>query len=186
MKTDRATVARAVDLLDGRTIKAPACADAMRVQLTDRFTGVTSLNFEVAHVFAVIIGLCAAGSSQAAQAAEPTGTLTLACQGTKTYKEAGAHSQERTEPFSRGIIVNLTDRTVTGLDNGPLLTIDSISETTIRFGSYFFSKDAISTNNGTIDRLTGDMAATSILTHTTGGASKWSYSLKCKPTQRMF
>jgi hypothetical protein len=72
-----------------------------------------------------------------------------------------------------GIIVNLTDRTVTGLEDEPPLTIRSVNETTIAFGRFECSgclevpsKDPSKDNTvsvtvgGTIDRLTGDIAAT--------------------------
>jgi hypothetical protein len=117
--------------------------------------------------------------SIAAQAADTT--LMLACEGTKTFRmEGGNYPLEKTDPISLGIIVNLTARTVTGLDEP--LTITSINESTIRF-DYFhkYSDGTLVTIGGTIDRLTGDMAATSAFR-----TSIWIYSLKCRPTQRMF
>jgi hypothetical protein len=44
-----------------------------------------------------------------ALAAEPTGTLTLACEGTVTHQPEG-----KSEPISMGIIVNYEERTVGG------------------------------------------------------------------------
>src|SRR5439155_265466 len=110
-----------------------------------------------------------------AQAADTT--LMLACKGTRTFSmHGGTTKTEMTEPISMGIIVNLTARTVTGLEERPL-TIQSVNEVTIAF---FWSKNDV-TVSGTIDRLTGDMAAT-----TATAAAIWRYSLKCTPTQRMF
>jgi hypothetical protein len=47
-----------------------------------------------------------------AQAAEPTGTLTLACQGTVT----GTGTEEKPELISMGVIVNFTTGMVQGFD----------------------------------------------------------------------
>jgi hypothetical protein len=141
-----------------------------------------------------IIALAVMVASPTAQAADAT--LTLACQGTKTNTlfETGAPIRKgQPEPISMGVIVNLTAQTVTGLDKEPPLTIRSVGETTIVFGWFWSSKDNPFkgvTTYGTIDRLTGDMAATR--TEETG--TNWSststyltsYSLKCTPTQRMF
>ena len=51
--------------------------------------------------------------------------LTLACQGTSIFKMfawKGPTQEGQPEPISIGIIVNLTKRTVTGLDEKPPLT----------------------------------------------------------------
>jgi len=123
-----------------------------------------------------------------AQAADTT--LTLACQGTKTYASMADNAPDREtqpDPISMGIIVNLTDRTVTGLDEEPPLTIRSVNETTIAFGSFWSSTtdDVTVPFGGTIDRLTGDMAATRTITRTTSSYIR-RYSLKCRQAQRMF
>jgi hypothetical protein len=122
-----------------------------------------------------------AGSSVTAQAADTT--LMLACEGTKTFRmEGGNLPLERTAPISLGIIVNLTARTLTGLQELDTTPVTSINESTISFSySHRYSDGALVTVSGTIDRLTGAMAAT-----TTNGYAIWSYSLKCTPTQRMF
>jgi hypothetical protein len=54
----------------------------------------------------------AALSISTAQAAEPTGTLTLACQGTVT----GTGTEEKPELISMGVIVNFTTGMVQGFD----------------------------------------------------------------------
>jgi hypothetical protein len=131
-----------------------------------------------------VIALTATVAGPTAQAADAT--LMLACQGTRTYREEGGlNPLESTKPISMGIIIDLTARTVTGLGHDPQPTITSINETAIRFGSFLSNEDGVSTVYGTLDRLTGDMAATSTFSRTTGN-SRWSYSLKCRPTQRMF
>jgi hypothetical protein len=121
-----------------------------------------------------------------AQAADTT--LTLACKGTKTYRrEGGRVPEEMTEPISMGIIVDLAARTVTGFHGDGPLPIESIKETTIRFALFRLVEDAnhitksTSSVEGTIDRLTGDMTATRAFR-----SEAWSYTLKCRPTQRMF
>jgi hypothetical protein len=56
--------------------------------------------------------------STTAQAADTT--LTLACEGTTTYREEGGlNPLESTKPISMGIIIDLTARTVTGLGHYP-------------------------------------------------------------------
>jgi hypothetical protein len=51
--------------------------------------------------------LLALGALSAAQAAEPTGTLTLVCEGTTKLGE-------KLDPISMGIIVDFTNNTVQG------------------------------------------------------------------------
>jgi hypothetical protein len=65
-----------------------------------------------------------------AHAAEPTGALTLACQGTATM-DIGP------EPVSVGIIINVADRTVTGFGVSGLdkVKVDYVDETSIGFSS---------------------------------------------------
>jgi hypothetical protein len=114
----------------------------------------------------------------------------LACQGTKTYTLMADNRPDlktQPEPISIGIIVNLTARTVTGLDEEPPLTIGSVNETTIAFGRLWSSttEPRMVTVSGTIDRLTGDMTATHALTLATSTHLR-SYAPKCRPTQRMF
>ena len=53
----------------------------------------------------------------AAQAAEPTGTLTLACEGTTTDTVG---PDAKPEPISMGVVVNFTTRTVQGFGSGLL------------------------------------------------------------------
>ena len=104
----------------------------------------------------------AALSISTAQAAEPTGTLTLACQGTSTF--AGKDI--------------LTTQTQVSLE------ID-ISEAVVSFLGGSVPGLHIS---GSIDRVTGDVEATSEATGTENRTiiMRTLYSLKCKPTQRMF
>ena len=125
-----------------------------------------------------------------AQAAEPQ-TLTLACQGTTTSGLEDA----KPEPVSMGIIVNFTNRTVQGFDQvglfGELIDypvkITAWNDVTVVFKGDFakFSTHSIT---GTIDRVTGDVWANSIMTDAKTGKiiTSTSYALKCRPTQRMF
>jgi hypothetical protein len=129
----------------------------------------------------VIIGL--------AQAAEPTGTLTLACQGTATeisdidisdidpgQRDAKPH------PVSMGIIVDFKARSVTGFTYPGAdvsVTINAFDDVSILFSGS--SKVGNWTIMGFIDRVTGGTDVTSKMGH-----DSTNYSLKCKPTQRMF
>ena len=111
--------------------------------------------------------LLALGLSTAV-AAEPTGTLTLACQGT-------------TMGVSGEIIVNFNVGTVEGIRINPYLPdsakITAVSETKVTFESH----GSDWTVAGTIDRVTSDVRITE-----TVGKYQSNYLLQCKPTQRMF
>ena len=77
------SAARGMPLVAGR--------GEQRHQALDGGRAVTKLN-----ALAVVVALCAAGSSHVTQAAEPTGTLTLACQGTltQTRREGGRPDEQ--------------------------------------------------------------------------------------------
>jgi hypothetical protein len=127
-----------------------------------------------------------------AQAAEPTGTLTLACEGTVTVRITDV--PDESEPISMGIVLNFTNGTVGGL---PHIGTDPIKIThvddllIVLYHHYAFTvpngwKGDWSLS-GTIDRVTGNLTATSVqLNLDTKTTKSESYSLKCKPTQRMF
>ena len=61
-------------------------------------------------------------------AAEPTGTLTLTCDGTVTHQPEG-----KPEPISMGIIVNFSDRTVQGFGFSGTIKITSMNEAIVAF-----------------------------------------------------
>src|SRR6516165_2481563 len=97
-----------------------------------------------------------------AQAAEPTGTLMLACQGTRTHTDMDTNVDEKPEPISMGVTVNFTARTVEfGHDAMPKfpMQVSDITETTIGFGgtkrTAIYSYSII----GTIERVTGTLEA---------------------------
>jgi hypothetical protein len=121
-----------------------------------------------------------------AQAAEPT-ILTLACEGTTSD---ATQPDANPEPTSLGVVVNLAKRTVAGFtyprfDNFPV-KISAANETTIAFrGS---NKNGSWTISGSIDRVTGELVATSLKTNlkTRIVVTATSYTLKCRPTQRIF
>jgi hypothetical protein len=130
--------------------------------------------------------LIVAAAILAGQTAEAQQTLTLACKGTATANDA------KPEAVSVGIIINFTAGTVQGfgslevidypvkiIDTNDVTVTFSGSKETI-FAAYFFG--------GSIDRITGDLEATFTLfdrkTHV--ALNRTTYSLQCKPTQRMF
>src|SRR5262245_36772613 len=122
----------------------------------------------------MLVGLSAAHAADT--------TLTLACQGTLTLER---EYDAEPEPISMGIIVNLTARTVTGFTHPTekfLLTIESFNDVTV----HFRGSDALGslTIYGTIDRVTGDVEATSV-TKTMATLVR-RYALKCRPAQRLF
>jgi len=123
----------------------------------------------------------------AAHAAEPTGTLTLACEGTTTDTVG---PDAKPEPISMGVVVNFTTRTVQGFGSGLLdypVEITAVNEVIIAFGGASKPNNVgqHSIISGAEDLVTGELGVTSSFLGTTGSVST-SYSLKCKPTQRMF
>ena len=112
-------------------------------------------------------------SISTAQAAEPKGTLTLACKGEKVAYWPNPEPVKDT--VSAGIIVDLAAQTVS-VDNSIWLRpmpITRLTETTVTF----LGKAGIGII-GSIDRATADFNA-----RTQDGPQIWDqYSLKCKPT----
>jgi hypothetical protein len=124
--------------------------------------------------------------SATAQAADTT--LTLACQGTTISGVEDA----KPEPISMGIIVNFTKRTVHGFGDPALgeypVKITGWNDVTVSFGGSEDSKVSTASIFGSIDRVTGDVWANSMVTDakTSKTVSSTSYALKCRPAQRMF
>jgi hypothetical protein len=123
--------------------------------------------------------LAVAGFSMSAQAQQ--GTLTLACKGTTLL----AMEDAKPEPTSMGIIVNFVARTVQGFGSPTFMDypvkITGINDVIVEFGGS-------ASIHGSIDRVTGDVEATSTVTatKTQKTITSTNYSLKCRPTQRMF
>jgi len=130
--------------------------------------------------------LLAWGFAATAQA-QTAATLTLACKGTVT-----SSLDSKPEPLSMGLIINFTTRTVHGFGvpgaDYPV-TITAADDVIVTFSGEYkeppFSTDSI---GGTIDRVTGALEATARsydeMNHKT--LSVMSYSLQCRPAQRMF
>jgi len=127
-------------------------------------------------------------ASMTAQAAEPE-TLTLACEGTKTWKIIdGTYQKPAPEPISPGIIVNFTKRTVQlGTEAYPYPMMTG-TETTIEFYERIDLGPTVMKTEGSIDRVTGALSATfTEWDKTTQHKRNWKeYVLKCRPAQRMF
>jgi hypothetical protein len=122
-------------------------------------------------------------SISTAQAADEV--LTLVCQGI-TLTRIGATDQPTREPISTGIIANLTARTVEGLPVEDLpVKIRTADRATIRFEGSDPAVGFTRRVTGTIDRVTGEMFATFTM-QGAGEPAVVSFSLKCKPTQKMF
>jgi hypothetical protein len=123
-----------------------------------------------------------------AQAAEPA-TLTLACQGTITDV---TQTDAKPESISMGIIVNFTNRTVQGFGFPGLIDypvkITAWNDVTVAFDGSDSSLGSTSSIRGSIDRVTGDVEAYSMVTNAKTGniVTSMSYALKCRPAQRMF
>lgn len=134
------------------------------------------------HWLIVTAAVLASTSAQAQQA-----TLTLACKGTLS-----SSANENGEAVSMGIIVNFTARTVQGFGFPGLLDypvqITAANDVTVAFGGSQEFAGSIASIMGSIDRVTGDVSATSLVsdqkTHKTISGS--AYALHCRPTQRMF
>ena len=121
--------------------------------------------------------------------AEP-GTLTLACTGTTTFPMGPPSHQ----PVSMGIIVNFTARYVQGLDFGyPGLDdfpvkITAMNDVTVEFSGSQRRSPSRWTIDGSIDRVTGDLNATSTMRNIMSNeiVAEQTYALKCRPAQRLF
>jgi hypothetical protein len=129
----------------------------------------------------IALNAMVAGLSMTAQAAEPA-TLTLACQGTQTKLTELTDAKPESQSISMGIIVNFTARTVEGFVTHFPVKIDAVNEAFVSFHGY---KDGWRVFGG-IDRVTGDVDATIEFRNQGTLTSGLGYSLKCKPTQRMF
>ena len=133
-----------------------------------------------AHIIALTAMV--AGLSMTAQAAEPE-TLTLACQGTRTITS-------KPEPISMGIIVNFTKNTVQGFGSPSLMDVKiaGMNDVTVTFGGTQDNGSSIASIRGNIDRVTGDVDATSMTSDAKTGKIilSTSYTLNCSPTQRKF
>ena len=152
-----------------------------RHQALDGGRAVTKLN-----ALAIVVALCAAGSSHVMQAAEPE-TLTLACEGT-----AADHIKPDAKPeqITMGIVVNFTARTVAGftypgLEEFPVVIRDA-NEVHITFTGSNESGSSIVA--GDINRVTGELWASSTMrdANTSKIVTSSSYSLQCRPTQRVY
>ena len=89
-----------------------------------------------------------------------------------------------------GIVVNFTTRTVQGFGSDLLnypVEITAVNEVIIAFGGASKPNNVgqHSIISGAVDLVTGELGATLSFWATTGSVST-SYSLKCKPTQRVF
>jgi hypothetical protein len=128
-----------------------------------------------------------AGLSTAA-AAEPA-MLTLACKGRMANPTT---PDDKPVPIEMGLIINFTTRTVQGFNIPGVadfpVKITAMNDVTIGF----FGADPEPlppiikwTISGSIDRVTGDVGATSTAS-TDKVATATTYELKCRPAQRMF
>ena len=124
-----------------------------------------------------------------AQAAEPTGRLALACEGTAIDK-TDLREQVKPEPVSLRLTINFTTNTVTGFErvfpsfSADRVKIIGVDKTTFGFSGTDEMGSAVF---GTVDRITGDVEATMERWNHETNKLQWAtgYSLKCKPTQRM-
>jgi hypothetical protein len=137
------------------------------------------------------------------QAAEPTETLTLACQGTTTsfnrhFDEPQAW--DKPQPVLLGLLVDFANGTLKGFPftSAGEIKITQVTDLEIVFWASkrivwektdTYSHGDTYSIRGSIDRVTGNLKAFSVLHRDFGnpsGEDKVDYSLKCKPTQRMF
>jgi hypothetical protein len=141
---------------------------------------------------AIPVMILVAGLSTAAQAVE-NGTLTLACNGTTVSGVPDA----KPEPSSMSLIFNFTAGMVQGFGvpglQDPPVRITGINDVTVAFGGATrASARALGLSDwsliGTIDRVSGDVEASEMATDAKTGKTIYStsYSLKCRPMQRMF
>jgi hypothetical protein len=124
-------------------------------------------------------------SMSAAQATEPpTGTLTLACTGTVATDDnpTTPHAKAPEQRVSLGVIVDFASRKIHGFSYPVPVPIRGIEETEISF----VGEDGPFKIVGRLDRVTGDLQTISSRNSDKSYGRVEEYSLKCKPTQRMF
>jgi hypothetical protein len=90
-------------------------------------------------------------------AAEPTGTLTLACQGTKTDKDPNTSLYDKPQPISAGLVIDFTNAIIKGFPFNAEIKITEVTEVAVHFAAY--EKIANNTHqiDGGIDRVTADV-----------------------------
>ena len=117
-------------------------------------------------------------------AAEPTGTVTLACEGTASASVPSPPTGR--EPVSVGIVLNFAAKSVALIEGASKglgwrypIRIDKVSELAVSFGSA--DEKAPEFMWGIVGRVSGD--AEVYHKHASGQTH---YSLKCRPTQRIF
>jgi hypothetical protein len=131
--------------------------------------------------------LLASGFVATAQA-QP-GPLTLACKGTTTNSWT---PDAKPEPISMGIIVNLSARTVQGFGvpglNDYPIKITAANDATVMFEGQQNSGTSVASIWGTMDRVTGDLEAISMVSNSAPFTviSRTTYTLQCRPAQRIF
>ena len=135
----------------------------------------------------VLLAMLLPGEGAKAQKAQAQqDVLTLACKGTVSSGD------EKPKPDSRGLIVNLTTRTMEGLNDlsyfhEPPTEITGVNNATIQFFSQHETEDGILvTLLGSIDRVTGDLEATWTVSGKKLPKSSGKYLLNCSPAQRRF
>jgi hypothetical protein len=111
-----------------------------------------------------------------AQAAEPTGTLTLACTGMETHQGGAGNSSEQ---INISIIVDFQKKSVTGLSDSQV-AISNVDETAITLSG----AETGWVMNGGIDRVTGSLYAVfyQLDPSTRQSILSISYDLQCQPT----
>jgi len=122
------------------------------------------------------------------QVAEPKGTLTLACQGTKSETTPRIADEDQESSISVDIIIDFGARTVTGFPLPPVCDLDQLVIRNITENTIFFTgcspSDLTVTYGflGTFDRKTGVVKAGFM---STGDGRTWTrtFSLKCKPSR---
>jgi hypothetical protein len=91
-----------------------------------------------------------------------------------------------------GVILNFTALTVQGFGDPSLIDIPvkitAANDVTVAFGGSQPVLTSVSSIIGSLDRVTGDMEATSTLSDpkTYKIISQTAYALQCRPAQRMF
>jgi hypothetical protein len=91
-----------------------------------------------------------------------------------------------------GIIVNFTTRTVQGFGVPGLIDypviITAANDVTVSFSGHQQLGPSVTSTDGSIDRVTGELEATVRLTDTKSSKTidHTDYALQCRPTQRMF
>jgi hypothetical protein len=139
---------------------------------------------------ALALGIAIIAGTVLSARAEPA-TLTLACEGATTSWQRHPPNYaewQKPEPFSGGVVVDFTKKTINGLPYAGDINITEVTETRV----IFHKSSPVDSIYGSVDRITGDVEGHVSMNKEFQKKNEpntergFNFALKCKPAQRMF